>query len=50
LAAVFSVLGGLSMFGFLGILYGPMLLVVFLSFAEIYNKNFLKTDGHEIST
>ncbi len=50
LAAVFSVLGGIATFGVLGILYGPVLLVLFLTIVDIYRKNFLKNKlEHEIS-
>lgn len=41
LAAVFSVLGGISVFGVLGILYGPVLFVLFLTLVDLYRKNFL---------
>lgn len=47
LAAVFSVLGGISLFGILGILYGPVLLVLFLTLVEIYRKNFLKSKDED---
>lgn len=51
LAAVFSVLGGIAAFGVLGILYGPVIFVLFLTLVDLYRKNFL--DGkrnHEITT
>jgi predicted PurR-regulated permease PerM len=35
-----SILGGLSVYGFLGIIYGPLIVTAFLSFAEIYRKNY----------
>lgn len=51
LAAVFSVLGGIAAFGFLGILYGPVLFVLFVTLIELYRKNFLKgSKRNEIST
>jgi len=51
LAAVFSVLGGIALFGVLGILYGPVLFVLFLTLVDIYRKNFLSGNrNHEITT
>lgn len=51
LAAVFSVLGGIAMFGFLGILYGPVLFVLSLTLVDIYRRNFLGNNrNHEITT
>ena len=51
LAAVFSVLGGIAAFGILGILYGPVLFVLFLTMVELYRKNFLSGKReHEIAT
>ncbi len=35
-----SILGGLSVFGFLGIIYGPLIAVGFLTLAEIYVENY----------
>lgn len=42
LVTIFSVLGGLSVFGPIGILYGPIIVVFFLSMLEVYNKQYLK--------
>ena len=51
LAAVFSVLGGIALFGVLGILYGPVLFVLFVTLVDIYRKNFLSGNrNHEITT
>jgi predicted PurR-regulated permease PerM len=36
----FSVLGGLKVFGFLGILLGPLLVTVFLTFLDFYREQF----------
>ncbi len=47
LAAIFSVLGGLYMFGPMGILYGPIVFVIFLSVMEIYNKKYLNKGKEE---
>jgi len=41
LVTIFSVLGGLSLFGPIGILYGPIIVVFFISIIEIYNKQYL---------
>ena len=35
-----SILGGLSVYGVLGIIYGPLIVTAFLSFADIYRKNY----------
>lgn len=40
LVTIFSVLGGIAAFGILGVFYGPLIVVIFLAFAEIYNKEY----------
>jgi len=35
-----SIIGGLSMFGVLGIVYGPLIITAFLTMSEIYIKNY----------
>ncbi|MCK5322571.1 MAG: AI-2E family transporter [Desulfobulbaceae bacterium] len=35
-----SILGGLSMFGFLGIIFGPLIVTAFLAFSEIYISDY----------
>jgi len=35
-----SILGGLSVYGVLGIIYGPLIVTAFLSFADIYRENY----------
>lgn len=35
-----SILGGLSVYGVLGIIYGPLIVTMFLSLAEIYRNNY----------
>jgi len=35
-----SILGGLSVYGVLGIIYGPLIVTTFLSLAEIYRNNY----------
>jgi len=36
-----SIIGGLNLFGIAGIFYGPLILIIFLTVNEIYNKNYL---------
>ena len=36
----FSIIGGLTTFGILGILYGPLIMTAFLSLVELYKKNY----------
>ena len=36
-----SIMGGLSVFGFLGIIYGPLIAACFLTLAEIYHENYM---------
>lgn len=40
IVALFSVLGGLNMFGVIGILYGPLIAVFFITVMEIYRKRY----------
>ena len=35
-----SIIGGLSVYGVLGIIYGPLIVTMFLSLAEIYRKSY----------
>jgi len=35
-----AILGGLSVFGFLGIIYGPLIVTAFLTLADIYLENY----------
>jgi predicted PurR-regulated permease PerM len=35
-----SIIGGLSVFGVLGIIYGPLIMTAFLTLADIYKKNY----------
>jgi len=35
-----SILGGLKLFGFLGIIYGPLIVAIFLTMADIYRANY----------
>lgn len=40
LITIFSVLGGISLFGFIGIIYGPLITVLFLTMMEVYRKRY----------
>lgn len=44
LAAIFSVLGGIAFFGPLGLLYGPLIYVLYITVIEVYREKFLKND------
>jgi predicted PurR-regulated permease PerM len=44
LLTFFSVLGGLSLFGVLGLILGPLVLAVLLSLLEVYERYFLDDD------
>lgn len=44
LITIFSVIGGIGLFGFLGILYGPLIVVLFLTTMEVYRTKYLKND------
>jgi predicted PurR-regulated permease PerM len=37
-----AILGGLKLFGFPGIIYGPLIITMFLTMAEIYITNYNK--------
>ena len=41
-----SIIGGLNAFGFLGIIYGPLIVTAFLTLAEIYLTNYDKYVKH----
>lgn len=43
----FSVLGGLALFGVVGLLLGPMVLALLLSLLEVYRLHFLRADSVE---
>jgi len=42
LLTIFGILGGLAMFGIMGLLYGPIIVVMFLSIMDIYHKHYLQ--------
>jgi len=48
LLTIFSVLGGLALFGVMGILYGPIIVVMFLSIMDIYNKHYLQSNDSRL--
>jgi predicted PurR-regulated permease PerM len=35
-----SIIGGLKLFGILGIIYGPLVVTAFLTLADIYEANY----------
>ena len=37
-----SIMGGLKLFGILGIIYGPLIITAFLTLADIYHANYQK--------
>ena len=40
LLVFFSIIGGLNLFGILGIIYGPLIVTAFLTLADIYRANY----------
>jgi predicted PurR-regulated permease PerM len=42
LLTFFSVLGGLSLFGMVGLILGPLLLAIMLSLLDVYQRYFLE--------
>ncbi len=40
LLVFFAIIGGLTLFGFLGIIYGPLIVTAFLTMADIYRANY----------
>ena len=40
LLVFFSIIGGLKLFGILGIIYGPLVITAFLTFTHIYHTNY----------
>jgi predicted PurR-regulated permease PerM len=40
LLVFFAIIGGLKLFGLLGIIYGPLIVTAFLTLAEIYQANY----------
>src|SRR5258706_16321273 len=45
-----SLLGGLAMFGLLGILLGPLIVAFFLAMMRIYERDFRATSAPPVST
>lgn len=37
-----SIMGGLKLFGILGIIYGPLIITAFLTLTDIYHANYQK--------
>jgi len=44
LVTIFSILGGLVLFGFYGVLYGPLIVVIFLTVVEIYKEDNIQSN------
>jgi predicted PurR-regulated permease PerM len=42
LLVFFAIIGGLKLFGILGIIYGPLVVTAFLTLAQIYRTNYQK--------
>jgi predicted PurR-regulated permease PerM len=40
LLVFFAIIGGLKVFGILGIIYGPLVVTAFLTLAQIYRANY----------
>ena len=40
LMVIFSIIGGLQLFGILGIIYGPLIAIAFLTLSDIYYSNY----------
>jgi len=45
LLVFFSIIGGLKLFGILGIIYGPLVITAFLTMTDIYNTSYRKMLG-----
>lgn len=40
LLVLLSIIGGMKVFGVIGIFYGPLIIMVFMTFVDIYHKNY----------
>ena len=47
-AVMVSALGGYALFGFFGVIYGPVLMILFLTTIEVYQDHYLATDQSPI--
>lgn len=47
LLVFFSIIGGLKLFGILGIIYGPLVVTAFLTLTDIYHANYQKMVGNK---
>jgi predicted PurR-regulated permease PerM len=45
LLVFFSIIGGLNLFGILGIIYGPLIVTIFLALTDIYHTSYHKLIG-----
>ncbi len=50
LVVFFSIIGGLKLFGILGIIYGPLIMTAFLTLTDIYHASYRKLLGPKEST
>lgn len=48
LITIFGVIIGISLFGFMGVIFGPLLLSLFLLFIDIFKKEYLEGDNKRI--
>lgn len=44
LLLLLTIIGGISQFGLLGLFYGPITLIIFLTMVEIFNREIIKTE------
>jgi predicted PurR-regulated permease PerM len=42
-----SIIGGLSVYGIMGIIYGPLIITAFLTLSDMYLKRYVATKGDE---
>lgn len=47
LITIFGVVAGLPLFGFMGVIFGPLLVSLFLLFLDMFRKEFLLDEPHE---
>ena len=45
LITIFGVVAGLPLFGFMGVIFGPLLVSLFLLFVDMFRKEFLLEDN-----
>ena len=47
LITIFGVVAGLPLFGFMGVIFGPLLVSLFLLFLDMFRKEYLMEDSRE---